>query len=227
VGGDDAEGDVFLAGALDRPRRACPTRVCVEQHRDDHRRLERSAAVTVGAISGVERVEVHLRDGVDDKPREVPLGQPLADVRRQQERLLAIGREKVLAHHRMVLTAPDGAPFVQQPPWKGERRAGPYRGAHGWSRISRMAERDGACNCLLRCRLRVGYFHARTKGHRVTAADTRRHPFRCPLQRDREGSPSVEAQQPSTLVRRCTVFAVSGIESLWCSPWTLRLCRQR
>ena len=34
----------------------------------------------VDAVRGIERLQVHRRDGVDDKPREVPLWQPLADV---------------------------------------------------------------------------------------------------------------------------------------------------
>jgi hypothetical protein len=40
----------------------------------------------------------------------VPLRQPLADVGRHQERLLAITRDKALAHHEMVLNPPDDTP---------------------------------------------------------------------------------------------------------------------
>jgi hypothetical protein len=39
----------------------------------------------------------------------VPLGQPFAQARRQQQLLVAVAREEVLRHPRMVLTAPDGA----------------------------------------------------------------------------------------------------------------------
>ena len=98
MGGDDAKGNVFLAGPLDRPRRPSPARVGVEQQRDHQRRLKRRAAVPVSAVSRIERGQVHVRNGVDDQPREVPLGQPLADVRRQQERLPAVSREEVLSH---------------------------------------------------------------------------------------------------------------------------------
>jgi hypothetical protein len=117
VRGEDAEGDVFLARALDRTRRPDPTRVRIEQQRDHHRRLKRRAAVPVLSIRAVERLQVHLRDRVDHEPREVPLGKPISDVWRQQKRLLTIGGEKVLAHLGIVLIAPD-RPFAQQRPWR-------------------------------------------------------------------------------------------------------------
>jgi hypothetical protein len=41
----------------------------------------------------------------------VPLRQPIPDVRRQQKRLLTIGRDEVLAHTGIVLTAPDRPPL--------------------------------------------------------------------------------------------------------------------
>jgi hypothetical protein len=58
-------------------------------------------------MRGIERVEVHLADGVDDKPREMPRREPLADVGRHQKRLLAITRDEALAHPEMVLNPPD------------------------------------------------------------------------------------------------------------------------
>ena len=70
------------------------------------------------AIYGVERREIHLVDRLDHEPREVPLRQPIADVGRQQKRLLTIGRDEVLAHADIVLIAPDRPPFTQQPPCK-------------------------------------------------------------------------------------------------------------
>ena len=74
---DHAVGDVLLAGPLDRPRRPHPARVGVEQQRHHHRRLIGRSAVPVGAIDRVERRQVQLLDGVDDKPREMTLRQPL------------------------------------------------------------------------------------------------------------------------------------------------------
>jgi hypothetical protein len=84
LGRQDAEGDVFFAGALDHPRGPDPTRIRVQQHRDHHRRVIRRPAAPVDPVRGIERLEIHLRDGIDDKPREVPLRQPLTDVGRHQ-----------------------------------------------------------------------------------------------------------------------------------------------
>jgi hypothetical protein len=41
----------------------------------------------------------------------VTLRQPVADVGRQQKRLVAVGRKEVLAHARNRLTRPDGPPL--------------------------------------------------------------------------------------------------------------------
>jgi hypothetical protein len=94
----------------------CP-RVRVHQQRDHHRRVMRRAAVTIRAIVGVERGQIHLLDDRDHKPREVIRRQPVINARRQQERLIAIAPQKVLRHPRILLTASDGAAegFVQQP----------------------------------------------------------------------------------------------------------------
>jgi hypothetical protein len=63
--------------------------------------------VTVVLVAGIEGGQIDLRDGVDHKPRKVPLGQPLAQARRQQQLLLTVTRKEVLTHDRIVLTAPD------------------------------------------------------------------------------------------------------------------------
>src|SRR3712207_7036050 len=39
-----------------------------------------------------------FRSGVDDEPRHVPLGQPLAQARRQQQLLVTVALEEVGAH---------------------------------------------------------------------------------------------------------------------------------
>jgi hypothetical protein len=80
LGRQHPESDVLLAGALDHPRGPDPARVGVEQHGDHHRRVIGRPAAPVDPIGGIKRVELDLVDGVDDKPREVPWRQPLADV---------------------------------------------------------------------------------------------------------------------------------------------------
>jgi hypothetical protein len=75
-----------------------PDRVAVEQQRHHHRRLVRRAAPAVLAIGRIERGQIELGDRLDHEPRQVALGQPLANVRRQQQLLLAIAPHKVLRH---------------------------------------------------------------------------------------------------------------------------------
>jgi hypothetical protein len=107
VHGDHPERDIVDAGPLDHPPRAPPDGVGVEQQRHHHRRIVSRATVPVPTVSRVERRQIHLRHGVDHKPRQMPLGQPLAQARRQQQLLLTITRKEVLGHNRIVLTAPD------------------------------------------------------------------------------------------------------------------------
>jgi len=72
--------DVLVTGPLDHPRRPDAARVGIEQQRDHHRRVIGRPAAAVDAIGRIERVEIHLGDRVDHKPREMPRRQPLADV---------------------------------------------------------------------------------------------------------------------------------------------------
>jgi hypothetical protein len=110
LGRQHPEGDVFFARALDDARGPDPARVGVEQQRDHHRRVIGRPAAPIDAVGGIKRIEIHLRDRVDDKPRQMPRRQPLTDVRRHQKRLLTITRDKALTHHQMVLNPPDDTP---------------------------------------------------------------------------------------------------------------------
>jgi hypothetical protein len=103
VGGDHAKRDVLTATPLDPPRRALPDRVRVHEQRHHHRRIVRRPAMPIGAIRGQERAQVELVDRVDHKPREVILGQPFAQARRQQQLLLAITRQEVMRHPEIVV----------------------------------------------------------------------------------------------------------------------------
>jgi hypothetical protein len=60
--------------------------------------------VTISPIRGIERVEIHVRDRVDHKPRQVIGRQPLPHVRRQQKPLLTPTFDEVLRHAEMLLT---------------------------------------------------------------------------------------------------------------------------
>ena len=83
----DAERDILAAASLDPSRRAFADRVRVHDQRHHHRRIVRGPAMSVGAIGSKERRQVQLTDHLDHKPREVILGQPLA----QADLGLAIG----------------------------------------------------------------------------------------------------------------------------------------
>jgi hypothetical protein len=107
IRGDHTKRDIVDAGPLDHPRRAPPDGIRVEQQRHHHRRIMRRTAVPVPAVSRVKRRQIHLRHGVDQKPRKLPLRQPLAQTRRQQQLLLTVTPNEVLGHAEIVLTTPD------------------------------------------------------------------------------------------------------------------------
>ena len=57
----------------------------------------------------------------------MPRRQPLADVGRHQKRLLAITRDKALAHHEIVLNPPDDTPtYATATGESGSPDVGPY-----------------------------------------------------------------------------------------------------
>ena len=101
------ERDILITAALDHPRGPHPARVRVEQQADHHRRVISRPAAPVLAIGAIERIQIHLADGIDHEPRQVVLREPVPDVGRHQKRLLAITRDKALAHHQMVMNPPD------------------------------------------------------------------------------------------------------------------------
>jgi hypothetical protein len=108
VGADNTRGNVLSAAPRDPPRRPLADRVAVEQQRDHHRRIVRRPALTVVAVDRVERPQIERRDGVDDTPHAVPVGQPLTQARRQQQLLIAVARQEVLRHCGIVLSSADG-----------------------------------------------------------------------------------------------------------------------
>jgi hypothetical protein len=104
VRADHARCHILDAAPLDPPRRPLTDRVAVEQQRHHHGRIMRRPPVPVGAIGGLERRKIDPRHGVNHKPREVILRQPLAQAQRQQQILLAITRQEILRHAGIVLS---------------------------------------------------------------------------------------------------------------------------
>jgi hypothetical protein len=111
VGADHARGDVLDTPRLDPPRRPLPNRVGIEEQRDHHRRIVRRPTKSVDAIDRRERRQIHRRDSVDHKPRQMVLRQPLTQARRQQELPLAVAHDEVRRHAEIVLTGADGTPI--------------------------------------------------------------------------------------------------------------------
>jgi hypothetical protein len=68
----------------------------------------RGAAVAVDAVGSIERPEVELLDRLDHKPGEVVFIQPVAQIRRQQQRLLSVTAEEVLGHTPSFCLQTDG-----------------------------------------------------------------------------------------------------------------------
>jgi hypothetical protein len=63
-------------------------------------------AMPVSPIATQERRQVELVDDVQDEPGEVAFGEPLAQVGRQQEGLVAVAAKEVVGHGASYLFAP-------------------------------------------------------------------------------------------------------------------------
>ena len=72
--------------------------------------------MAIGAVTGVELVQIDLRHRVDHEPREMVLMQPLAQRRRHQKDLLTVTSDEVLGHDASSSPARTDAGFVRQPP---------------------------------------------------------------------------------------------------------------
>jgi hypothetical protein len=64
-------------------------------------------AVAVGAVGGVEGLEIELVDRLDHEPGEVVVVEPVAEVRRQEHRLVAVAAEEVLGHGPILFAVAD------------------------------------------------------------------------------------------------------------------------
>ena len=93
-----AQGDVIdqLGGDFARRKHACG--VAVDQHFGEHGRVVGLIAPPVALVAHVEPAQVELIDGVGDEVSQMIFGQPIAQRRRQQERLLGLIRPVVCPH---------------------------------------------------------------------------------------------------------------------------------
>jgi hypothetical protein len=119
IGADHPISHVLPALPLDPPRGPLPPAIRVQDQRHHHRRVIRRATPPIRSIPRIKHRQVHLRDHIQQTPRQMPFGQPLLQRRRHQESLLTINSNEVLGHARNRLPRP-GQTFMKQPP----RRAG-------------------------------------------------------------------------------------------------------
>jgi hypothetical protein len=89
------EGEVLGAVAFDLAGGAHPVGVGVQQHAEQRLGVVGGVAVPVVWVRPVERGKVELVHHVEDEPGEVAFGQPVAQVRREQERLIRVARRKL------------------------------------------------------------------------------------------------------------------------------------
>ena len=98
VAGKHPEGKVLGAAPLDLPGGPHPDRVAGQQHAQHGLGVIGGMAVPVGPIGTQERTEVELVDHVQHEPGQMVLGEPVAQVGGQQERLVAVAAKEVVGH---------------------------------------------------------------------------------------------------------------------------------
>jgi hypothetical protein len=130
----------LIATPLDPTRRPLTDRVGVQKQRDHHGRIMCRTTPAVVAVVRVERGEIHLLDGVEHEPCQMPLGQPFTQARRQQPFLIAVARQDVLAHrmtpadrrrHHIAVSAPDSTNAAAGRVCATASYAGPYQASRG------------------------------------------------------------------------------------------------
>jgi hypothetical protein len=98
VAGQDPEGEVLVAVTFKLPGGAHPDGVGVQEHAEQELGVVGRVTVPVVTVGPVEGPEVDLVDHVQDEPGEVAVGEPVAQVRGQQEGLVAVTAQKVVGH---------------------------------------------------------------------------------------------------------------------------------
>jgi hypothetical protein len=87
-----------MQAAGDHPAGPLALAVAVQQQRHHHLRVERGPPVPVGPVRTAELAQVQRGYRVQHHERQVILGQPLAHVHRQQQRLITLRKQEILRH---------------------------------------------------------------------------------------------------------------------------------
>ncbi len=94
-----AERHVLVGRPLDPPRTRHPSRVAINQHPHHHPRIIGRQPAPVSRLVGrIHRRQIQRLHHVRYKPRQMALGQPILQRRRQQIGLIEIAVPKLFAH---------------------------------------------------------------------------------------------------------------------------------
>jgi hypothetical protein len=96
--GDHPVADVPHAPLLDHPAGPLALAVPVQQQRDHHLRAGRRPPVAIGPVAGTELAQIQGGHRVQHHEDQIVLGQPLAHVHRQQQRLIPLRIKEILRH---------------------------------------------------------------------------------------------------------------------------------
>jgi hypothetical protein len=96
--GDHPVADVAHAPLFDHPAGPLALAVPIQQQRDHHLRIERRPAVPVGPVPAAELTQIKGGHRVQHHVHQVVFGQPLAHVRRHQQRLITLRVKEILQH---------------------------------------------------------------------------------------------------------------------------------
>jgi hypothetical protein len=105
VAGKHPEGQVVDAAPFDLPGGAHPDGVGVEEHPQQRLGVVGGVAMPVSPVGAQERLQVELLGDVEDEPGEVAVGEPVTQVGREQEGLVAVAAQEVIGHGQFYLLA--------------------------------------------------------------------------------------------------------------------------
>jgi hypothetical protein len=96
--GDHPVAHVAQAPLFDHPAGPLALAVPIQQQRHHHLRVKRGASVPVGPVPAAELAEIQGGHRIQNDEHQIVLGQPLAHIHRQQQRLITLREKEILRH---------------------------------------------------------------------------------------------------------------------------------
>ena len=96
--GDHPVGHIPHVPLLDHPAGPLALAVPVQQQRHHHLRVKRRPPMPIGPVPAAELVQIQLGHRIQHDEHQIVLGQPLAHVHRQQQRLITLRGKEILQH---------------------------------------------------------------------------------------------------------------------------------